>query len=131
MSPSRTVSRKKALKQNQTQLTIKPPTKKTREKFLIIYELKGCQKAIDYLTEFYNVKRMRLWLNGRKVGKNYIAYYLENHAYFKKIGLRKQVVLHEFYHHLINCNNIEIKLPQEEKEANCYAREFRQHRRDT
>jgi hypothetical protein len=105
-------------------LSIKLPPKKVREKFLIIYELKGCQKATNYLTKYYDVKSMRIFLNGRKVGSKCIAYYLNNRAYFKKIGLKKRVVLHEFYHHLIFSINLELTLRAEEKEANYYAKHF-------
>lgn len=67
---------------------------------------------------------MKLFLDSRKVGKNSVACYSENKAYFKKVGLNKRIVLHEFYHHLIDCEKIEIQLRQEEKEANYFAKEF-------
>ena len=96
--------RGKARKSVSVPLSVKLPPKKVRERFLIIYELEGCQKAVNYLTEYYGVRRMRIFLNGRKVGKSCIAYYLEERAYFKKEGLNKRVVLHELYHHLVDCN---------------------------
>jgi hypothetical protein len=67
---------------------------------------------------------MRIILNGRKVGKSCIAYYLEKSAYFKKEGLRKRVVLHELYHHLVDSNDFELPTKTEEREANNYAKEF-------
>lgn len=67
---------------------------------------------------------MRIFLNGRKVGRSCIAYYLEERAYFKKEGLNKRVVLHELYHHLVDCNDLELRLRAEEREANQYARSF-------
>jgi hypothetical protein len=89
-------------------LNVKIPPKKIREKFLIIYELEGCQKAVNHLTKYYQVRRMRIFLNGRKVGKSCIAYYLEKSAYFKKESLRKRIVLHELYHHLVDCFSLKL-----------------------
>jgi hypothetical protein len=105
-------------------LRIKLPSKKVRERFYVIYELEGCQKAANYLTKYYGVRRMRIILNGRKVGKGGIGCYLEDCAYFKKEGLKKRIVLHELYHHLIEKKGIEIHLRTEEKEANTYAKRF-------
>jgi hypothetical protein len=67
---------------------------------------------------------MRIVLNGRKVGKSCIAYYLEKSAYFKKVGLKKQVVLHELYHHLVASKGLELTIKTEEKEANHFSRIF-------
>jgi hypothetical protein len=39
-------------------------------------------------------------------------------------GLKKKIVLHEFYHHLVDCNGLKLRLSAEEKEANSYAKEF-------
>jgi len=100
------------------------PRKRIREKFLIIYELKGCQKAVDFLTEYYGVRRMRIVLNGRKVGNGDSACYFENKAYFTKRGLIRRTVLHEFYHHLIEMKGLELPERIEEKQANGYASEF-------
>jgi len=124
MVKSRTASRKKTRKSVPLTLSVKLPSQRVRERFLIIYELEGCQKAVNYLTKHYHVKKMRIMLDGRKVGKNCIASYLEDCAYFKKTGLKKQVVLHELYHHLIKCNGLEPSLRMEEKEANHYAGDF-------
>jgi hypothetical protein len=49
-------------------MRIRIPSKRVREEFLITYELEGCQKATDFLTEYYGVRRMKIVLNGRKVG---------------------------------------------------------------
>jgi len=82
-------------------MRIRIPRKRIREKFHLTYELKGCQKAVDFLTEYYGVRRMRIILNGRKVGNRDDACYFENKAYFTKRGLKKRTVLHELYHHLV------------------------------
>jgi len=103
-------------------MRIRVPPKRIREKFLIAYELQGCQKAVDFLTEYYGVRRMRIILNGRKVGNGYTAYYFENKAYFTKRGLKKRTVLHEFYHHLVKMKGLELPEQIEERQANNYAK---------
>ena len=67
---------------------------------------------------------MKIFLNGRKVGKNCLAYYLENAAYFSKSGLKRRVVLHELYHHLVEKNQIELSILIEEREANTFSKIF-------
>lgn len=103
---------------------IRIPPKKVRGQFFIIYELKGCQKAVDFLTEYYGIKRMKIILDGRKVGNGFDAWYFRNRACFKKRGLRKQTVLHELYHHLVDSKKLEILERIEEKQANNYVAEF-------
>jgi len=119
---------RKARKPDLSPLSIKLPSKRIRDKFLIIYELKGCQKASDFLTEYYGVGRMRIILNDRKFGrgksKKWLAYYSENEAYFKRKGLNRRIVLHELFHHLIDEKGIDLPLGTEEKQANNYAKSF-------
>jgi hypothetical protein len=67
---------------------------------------------------------MRIILNGKRVRKEWVAWYFENQACFKKDGLRKRIVLHELYHHLVEVKRLELSLRTEEKEANAYARRF-------
>jgi hypothetical protein len=50
-------------------MQIRIPRKRVREEFLLIYELQGAQKAVNFLTEYYQVKKMKVVLDGRKVGK--------------------------------------------------------------
>jgi hypothetical protein len=83
-------------------MKIRVPRKRLRERFLIIYELEGCKRAVDFLTEYYSVRRMKIILNGRKVDNGDDACYFENKAYFTKRGLKKRILLHGFYHHLGN-----------------------------
>jgi hypothetical protein len=105
-------------------MRIRIPSKKVREKFLIIYELEGCQEAVNFLTEYYGVKRWRVILDGKRVGKGCVGYYVKNRAYFTKRGLTKRIILHELYHHLVDAKSWEIPNRIEEKEANGYARNF-------
>ena len=124
MPKARGFQRKNTRKSAPLSLSVKLPPRRIREAFLLLYELEGCRKAVNYLTEYYGVRRMKIVLNGKRVGKKYAAYYLENCAYFKKIGLKRRIVLHELYHHLIDCNSLELSLRLEEKEANDYAKTF-------
>jgi hypothetical protein len=105
-------------------LSVKIPPKKIREKFLIIYELEGCQKAVNYLTKYYRVRRMKILLDGKRVKKDWVAWYYKKQACFKKEGLTKRIVLHELYHHFTESRGLEIPLRTEEKEANYYAKSF-------
>jgi hypothetical protein len=105
-------------------MRIRIPPKRIRERFLIIYELEGCQKAVDFLTEYYGIRRMKIILNGRKVGKHNIALYHKNKAYFTKRGLKKRTVLHELYHHLVYQKGLSLSNGIEERQAVSYASDF-------
>jgi len=109
-------------------MQLRIPSKRIRERFITTYELKGAQKAVDFLSEHYGVRRMRIILDGKRVGSRkangWLACYSENKAYFTKRGLNKQTVLHEFYHHLVEMKGLELPERTEEKQANGYASEF-------
>ena len=105
-------------------MRIRIPSKKIRERFLLIYELEGCQKAVNCLTEYYGTRKMKIVLDGRKVGKSCIATYFDNKACFTRRGLTKRTVLHELYHHLVYVNGMEMPSRTEEKAANSFARDF-------
>jgi hypothetical protein len=105
-------------------LLLRLPSKQVRERFIIVYELEGCQEAVNFLAQYYGIKNMKIILNGRKVGKRYIACYFRNIAYFTKRGLNKRTVLHEFYHHLVYANKFEMSSRIEEQNAHDYVRDF-------
>jgi hypothetical protein len=105
-------------------MRIRVPSKKVRERFFLIYELQGCQKAVNLLTRQHRVRKMRIIVNGRKVGNGDIAIYFQNRAYFTKRGLNKRTILHELYHHLKDASGLDLPVGVEEKEANKYARDF-------
>ena len=67
---------------------------------------------------------MRIILDGRRVGNGDSACYFENRAYFTKRGLKKSIVLHELFHHLVYVKGWELPSRIEEKDANSYARDF-------
>jgi hypothetical protein len=73
---------------------------------------------------YSGVRRMKIKLNGRKVGNRCIASYFQNRAYFTKKGLTKRTVLHELYHHLVCSKGLELPVRAEEKEADQYSRSF-------
>ena len=123
MPKSRTSSRIKS-KKTLPNLSVKLPSKQVRERFLIIYELEGCQKAVNFLTKYCRVRRMKIILNGKRVKKEWVAWYYEKQACCKKEGLTKRIVLHELYHHLVETGRYEISLTIEEREAERFSREF-------
>jgi hypothetical protein len=55
-------------------MRIRVPSKMVRERFLLIYEPEGCQKLSCHLTELYEIRRMRIFLDGRRAGKGFIHY---------------------------------------------------------
>jgi len=95
---------------------LKLPPKKIIQEFFSIYKLKGAQKAVNFLTKYYGIRRMKIVVDGRRVPKGWRACYEDNEAYFTRKGLTKRYVLHELYHHL--AEHIE------EGEANRFAREM-------
>jgi len=105
-------------------MRIRIPSREVCETFFLIYELEGCQKAVDFLARHYGVRRMKIVLDGRKVVRRARGCYFENSAYFTKRGLNKRFVLHEFYHHLVYLKELDIPSRIEEKDARSYAREF-------
>jgi hypothetical protein len=60
----------------------------------------------------------------QKSRKELLGLLLKNTACFTKNGLKKRIVLHELFHHLVEVSNLEMPLRTEEKEANCFARDF-------
>jgi len=100
------------------------PSRKVREEFRLMYELKGAQKAVDMLSRYHGIRRMRIVVNGRKVGNNDDACYYDYVAYFKKRGLNKRNVLHEFFHHLAYIFDLGYSDSREESEANGFAKRF-------
>ena len=98
------------------------PSRKVREEFHLTYELKGAQRAVDLLSRYYGIRRMKIIVDGRRVGNNYQDCYEEHVAYFKKKGLNKRNVLHEFYHHLAYLFDWDISERKEEKQASWYSR---------
>ena len=99
------------------------PPKRVCEEFFLAYELKGTQKAVNLLAKYYGIKEMKVIVNGRKVGNGNEACYYEYVAYFKKTGLNKCNILHEFYHHLVYVNDWNMKeLEEEERKAIWYSK---------
>ena len=104
-------------------MKIRMPSKRICERFHLTYELKGAQKGIDVLTRHYGIPRMKIMLNGRKVGRGNEADYFEGIACFTKKGLNKRNVLHELYHHVVEKKGLEMSERKEEREAGAFVRE--------
>ncbi len=98
------------------------PPKKVREDFRLIYELKGAQKAVDMLSRYYGIRRMKIIVDGRKVGNSDDAVYYDYIAYFKKRKLNKRNVLHEFFHHLAFVYDLDLSDSGEEREASKFSK---------
>ena len=96
---------------------------KVCEKFYLIYEMKGTQKGVDVLTEYYRIPKMKIVMDGRRVMKGYPCDYFEDIACFTKKGLNRKNVLHELYHHVIKNKELEIPEKREEREACRFVRE--------
>ncbi len=103
-------------------MKIRIPSKRVCEKFHLAYELKGAQIGVNVLTEYYRIPKMKIMLDGRRVMRACEADYFEGVACFTKIGLKKRLVLHELYYHIVENKNIETSEKKEEREANVFAR---------
>jgi hypothetical protein len=96
-------------------MRIRVPRRKIREKFLLTYELEGCQKAVDFLTRYYGIRRMKIVVDGRRVGNGDFACYDSGKAYFTRRGLKKRTVLHELYHHISYVEDWDMPIRIEER----------------
>lgn len=100
---------------------MKLPPEKVIQEFFLIYRLKGAQKGVDVLARYYGLRRMKITVDGRRVGNKDESCYYQNKAYFTRRGFNKFNVLHEFYHHLVD--GLELNENREEREADRFARE--------
>jgi len=98
-------------------MRIRVPSKRVLERFRLTYELEGAQKAMNVLTDYYRIPKMKLIVNGRRVTRGCDGIYFEGVACFTKSGLNKQNVLHELYHHIVENLGLEIPEKKEEREA--------------
>lgn len=102
-------------------MRLRTPSRKVCEEFMLIYELEGAQKGVDVLTRYYGVRRMKIVVDGRKIGKKYrIAEYWKNTGYFRKRRFRKSDVLHELFHHLVASKRMTMPKREEEKQAQAF-----------
>ena len=108
-------------------MRIRIPSKKVCEKFHLTYELKGAQKGVNVLTEYYGIPKMKIILNGRRVMRACECDYFEGIACFTKKGLNKRNVIHELYHHIVENKGLEISERKEEREAIRFVREITRH----
>ena len=104
-------------------MRIRIPSKRVCKKFHLTYELKGAEKAVKVLTEYYEIPKMKIILNGRRVMRACECDYFEGIACFTKKGLNKENVLHELYHHIVENKELEMSWRKEEREANRFVRE--------
>ena len=105
-------------------MRIRIPSRKVCGKFHLTYELKGAQKGVNVLTEYYGIRKMKIIVDGRRVMRGYVCDYFEGIACFTKRGLKKRNVLHELYHHLVEANGIEMSEKKEERLASVFVTEI-------
>ncbi len=105
-------------------MKIRIPSTKVCEEFHLTYELKGAQKGIDILTKYYGIPKMRIVVDGRRVGNEDEACYYENKAYFSKRWLNRSNVLHEVFHHILENKGLEMSEKKEEMEADVFVRKI-------
>lgn len=105
-------------------MRIRIPSKKVCERFFLIYELKGCQEAVNFLSRHYGIGKMKVVLDGRRAGRGNCGCYFDGKAYLSMKGLNKRTVLHEFYHHWVDAKGREVPSRTEERDANRYATVF-------
>lgn len=84
----------------------------------------GAQKAVEVLTEYYGVRRVKVILDGIRVMKGCDCDYFNGIATFTKKGLNRRNVLHELYHHVVESKGIEMSERKEEREAKRFARKI-------
>jgi hypothetical protein len=103
---------------------IRTPSKKVCSEFRLAYELNGAQKGVDVLTGYYGIRRMKVVVDGRRISKkkSWQAEYCRGKGYFKKRRLNRRLVLHELYHHVVECMELDMTRTQEESLANEFAR---------
>jgi hypothetical protein len=105
-------------------MRLRLPSRNLCERFHLTYELEGAQKGANVLTSYYRVRRMKVVVDGRRVSKGCLAEYLRNNAYFKRREIRKPLVLHELYHHVVEAKGIVLKRREEERLAEEFARKI-------
>ncbi|MEM2760870.1 MAG: J domain-containing protein [Nitrososphaerales archaeon] len=99
---------------------IQLPPKEVCLMFVNLCRNKSVQSAIDMLCVTYGVPVMKTVFQDRapindKVCQKALAVYYSNEltAYFKPSGFSMRTILHEFYHHLVNCYGIAQMLSYE------------------
>ena len=104
-------------------MRIRIPAMKVCREFHLTYELRGAQKGVDVLTRYYGIRRMKIVVDGRRVGNGCEAEYFEGgYALFTKRGFKKINVLHELYHHVVEFYGLDMSEKKEERLANVFVK---------
>jgi curved DNA-binding protein CbpA len=92
---------------------LKLPPRETCSAFATIARTKSAQAAVDMLAKTYGIPSMKMVFQHvfpikDMVCKDALAVYYSNDmiAYFRPAGTTMSTILHEFYHHLVNCYGI-------------------------
>lgn len=126
---------------------LKLPPREVCVTFANICRIKSAQSAVEMLSKIYGVLPLKLVFQHRfpvndMVCRDALAVYYTDDmtAYFKPEGTSMRTILHEFYHHLVNCYGVKDMLDyqilpdpvtgyyarneREESAANSYADTF-------
>ncbi|MFB0502697.1 MAG: hypothetical protein ACETWE_02595 [Candidatus Bathyarchaeia archaeon] len=78
---------------------------------------KELRRLTAFLARYYKIRRMKVVVGGRRVANSDEALHDDDTctAYFKKKGIDKFNVLHEFYHHLVYVNGWDISEKREKR----------------
>jgi len=114
------------------------PPREICDSFTILCRTKSVQAAVDMLSKVYGVHPMKTIFQHRfpindMVCKDAVAVYYADDmtAYFKPEGTSMTTILHEFYHHLVNCYGIKDALDYQilpDPVTGYYARNDREER---
>jgi len=65
-------------------MRIRVHSKRVCERFRLTYELKGAQKGVDVLTDYYRIPKMKIIVDGRRVMKGCDCVYFDNVSCFTR-----------------------------------------------
>lgn len=114
------------------------PPREICDTFAILCRTKTAQAAVDMLSKVYGVPSMKTVFQHRfpvndMVCRDALAVYYTDDmtAYFKPEGVSMVTILHEFYHHLVNCYGVKDMLDYQilpDPVTGYYARNEREER---
>jgi hypothetical protein len=114
------------------------PPREICDTFAILCRTKTAQAAVDMLSKVYGIPTMKTEFQHRfpvndMVCRDALAVYYGDYmtAYFKPAGVSMMAILHEFYHHLVNCYGVKDMLDYQilpDPVTGYYARNEREER---
>lgn len=100
------------------------PSKKIRDKFRSLM-WKDIQKAVNLLCSYYDMPKIKLIFDGRKIGGDYGMFDSDIPSItLNGSHLTDRAVLHEFFHYVVWYKELDLSEKEEEFGAREFAREF-------